>query len=385
MSRALRDVAGDAALINRKALEDAILQHFPATVSRLSLDHYDLIGEYLDGTFGASFSSMMLYANGRNIHSANIQNPTGLIFHDGNNLFGIGIFRKPDDPAGPFHVHIVAPRGENAVATAIEFVRTTNTVLGQAVSTAYIRHLSAADWSLALSLDSRPICDDPWHAQANSEDETYNHRRVAFEDILETDGTIKILSGSDCRKHRKKARMAYNRFSNFLSNNGATLDFVPFERDKHLRTAIDLVETHFETLSGAIGSTPNDYYNLLEYFPLDTKHTATSRSFGVVGYLNVQDRSLSIPIVLFIGEKISSTCVALYATFSIRNRCLLPDYIDDTGFSAISQYAFLRVFQHLATQGVTHADLGGSETADLDNFKRQLGAKKDDTYWVVVS
>ena len=56
---------------------------------------------------------------------------------------------------------------------------------------------------------------------------------------------------------------------------------------------------------------------------------------------------------------------------------------DPTGFSAISQYAYLRLFQILRDRGVEWVDVGGSETEDLNRFKRQLGAGAVPSHWVV--
>lgn len=57
--------------------------------------------------------------------------------------------------------------------------------------------------------------------------------------------------------------------------------------------------------------------------------------------------------------------------------------LDSRGFSAISQYCYLRLFNELMGQGIEWVNVGGSETEDLDKFKRQLGATLEPSYWAV--
>jgi hypothetical protein len=41
------------------------------------------------------------------------------------------------------------------------------------------------------------------------------------------------------------------------------------------------------------------------------------------------------------------------------------------------------LFQQLRDMGIEQVDVGGSETEDLDKFKRQLGAAEVPSHWVV--
>ena len=85
------------------------------------------------------------------------------------------------------------------------------------------------------------------------------------------------------------------------------------------------------------------------------------------------------------GEDIGANTVGIYASFALRNKetqSLLS--VDTIGFSALSQYCYFRIFDIIKKQGFRYVDLGGSETYELDRFKRQLGAKELRTYWAVI-
>ena len=61
----------------------------------------------------------------------------------------------------------------------------------------------------------------------------------------------------------------------------------------------------------------------------------------------------------------------------------LKEDINHIGFSAISQYCYVRIFSMLQKEGIKFADLGGSELEELNTFKKQLGAVLIDTYWAI--
>lgn len=102
--------------------------------------------------------------------------------------------------------------------------------------------------------------------------------------------------------------------------------------------------------------------------------------YAYIGFLKIQNEK--IPVSLFIGEVIGEKNVALYATFATRN-IELKDDVNTIGFSAISQYCYVRIFSMLQKEGIKFADLGGSELDELNTFKKQLGAVLIDTYWAI--
>lgn len=86
------------------------------------------------------------------------------------------------------------------------------------------------------------------------------------------------------------------------------------------------------------------------------------------------------------GEDIGSNTVGIYASFALRDQETRDSLsTNGTGFSALSRYCYLRIFDLIKRRGFRYVDLGGSETRELDRFKRELGAKELRTYWVVTN
>ncbi|MGH8553107.1 MAG: hypothetical protein ACRERS_07415, partial [Methylococcales bacterium] len=232
--------------------------------------------------------------------------------------------------------------------------------------------MAQADYEIYRRHGYLPIDASPWSCEAPSEDETLHHKRIRLDEIVGYDNQsrfeIKILKGEERRGFRVKARLAFNRFSNFLERNGLSLAIHDY-RPEHRAIAERMVRHHFGIMTNPVGSSPEDYLGLIHFDPED----GGDQYFGKIGF--IESAIIRIPALLFIGEKTDAVTVALYATFANRDRNSLDEAIDATGFSAISQYAYLTLFKVLHDMGIVWVDLGGSETEELNNFKRQLGAR----------
>lgn len=368
----------------RDTVEKALINHFRGLVKPLALDDVEILNKFKDGSFGFSYLGIMLYANGYNFKGQSSKYPQGLLYYDGDNVFGLGFFRKTLD-AKKGHLHIIAPRGKTWTTAVYNFINQVRHISDIPKTSIYIRHLSEANYKELIDsgYNYAPAQADPWHLTAHSEDETYNHRLIQLDHIIgyNDEGTleIKTLQGDESKDFRRKAKLAYNRFTNFLDRNKLEFSLEPYDPYKQKEEAKNLVRTHFRSLKNAVGSTPEDYFNLVYKVPPSEQER--KEFFAYLGYLRNENER--IPITLFIGEKINFNTVAMYATFSLRDEKILPEKCDTTGFTAISQYAYLRVFDRLYKAGIDYVDLGGSEVEDLDRFKRQLGAKEVPTYWLV--
>jgi hypothetical protein len=360
----------------RERLERLLLREV-GSVAPLDAQHLAALQPFKTGGFMPSLLGFMLYCNGYSLRGTSRAHRNGLIYADGETLFGIGIFRKTlDSPA--WHVMISGPWGRDGFAKVDRFIRRLRELGVE--HEVFIRHLADAEYQTFrshgyLDVDASPWCDD-----APSEDETHHHKRIRLADIVEEDAAgaivIKTLEGEEHRGFRVKARMVFNRFRNFLDRN--RLRFVIRDYTlADLETAERLVTHHFAILKNPVGSTPEDYMSLIRFDPAK----GGDQYFGKIGFL--EDGTVSIPALLFIGEKTGASTVALYATFANRDIETLGGRFDPTGFSAISQYSYLRLFRMLRAQGIEWADVGGSETEELNTFKRQLGAKAVPSYWVV--
>jgi len=364
----------------RDKIEIALLENFPGIVQPLKEKDILNINKYKDGSFGFSYLGIMLYATGCNEKGKSTSYPQGLIYYDGDNMFGIGFFKKNlQERSG--HLHIIAPRGKSwlkAVENFIEKFRAS----GQFPKTSiYIRHLHGPQYKKMISAGYEPISVDPWHPIAPSEDETFNHRFIKIKDIIDYDQgghiIVKPLTTDDNRDFRRKTLMAYNRFLNFLARNELKYRIEIYRPDNHKELAKNMIIEHFKTLGNAVGSTPQDYFNLIDYIPKRPDDDFVKHVGFLIG------GGEKIPISLFIGEGINKDTAALYATFALRNESSIRERFDPIGYTAISQYVYIRMFDLLNSRSYKHVDLGGSEVEGLNNFKRQLGASEKITYWAV--
>lgn len=371
--------SGISQITDREKIEQLLLKTFPKEIKPLTEKYIPIINKYKDGTFGNSYLGFMLYANGNNRRGRSNRYPQGLLFENGNTIFGIGFFKKNiSDQYG--HLHIISPRGKNWLESLTSFLKTLSQIKELANSLVYIRYLTKNQYNEVLKIGGKPIDANPWNIESPSEDETYSHCLLKLQDIIDDSNnviTVKKLMTKDSRNFRIKTKMAYNRFSNFLKRNSLKFHLYKYS-NKYCNQALNIVNQHFSSLDNAIGSTAEDYYNLIKFYPKTPKKIF----FAYIGFLKYQDNK--IPVSLFIGEKIDKDLFALYATFALRHK--IPDNIKviSTGYSAVSQYSYIRVFSELKKEGFTSVNLGGSETEDLDKFKRQLGAQDNRTFWVVI-
>lgn len=363
----------------RDLVEKILLANFSDELKPLKQTDIKVLNEFKDGSFGFSYLGIMLYANGCNEKGKSTEHPQGLIYYDGDTIFGVGFFKKDlEEDVG--HLHIVAPKGGNWLKTVNKFIEKSRTLSPLFQNSVYIRHLHDQQYQELINDGYQSIDSDPWHLVAPSEDETFNHRFIKIDDIVDcsNDGiVVKCLSTNDSKNFRRKAKMAYNRFANFLERNNLNYQIEVYNPAQHAELAKKMVIEHFRTLKNAVGSTPQDYFNLINFMPEDLGNDLT----GYIGFLIGNGEK--IPVALFIGEKIGTDTMALYATFALRNEPCISEKFDPTGYTAISQYSYIRIFELLSKRGYKYADLGGSEVEDLNDFKRQLGANEKMTYWAV--
>jgi hypothetical protein len=367
-----------SATTERERIERLLIQEFEALKP---LEPADLprFTSYKQGGFMPSVLGFMLYCNGYSLRGTSRQCRNGLIYEDGETLFGVGIFRKTiETPI--WHVMVSGPWGADGFAKVDGFIRRLR-ALG-ITSEVYVRHLPTPLYEEFLGRGYRNVDESPWCEDAPAEDETHNHKRIRLSDII-GDGLgagreILNLPGSENRGFRTKARMAFNRFMNFLQRNDLRFtirDYTLADRE----IAERLVRNHFAILKNPVGSTPEDYMSLIRHDPA----AGGDQYFGKIGFL--EKDTTSMPGLLFIGEKTGNSTVAMYATFANRDQEMLDPRIDPTGFSAISQSSYLLLFRELRDMGIEWVDVGGSETEDLNKFKRQLGASAVPSHWVMAT
>ncbi len=364
----------------RDKIEIILLRNFKDLIKPISENNISTINNYKDGSFGFSYLGLMLYANGCNIKCKSTLYPQGLLYHDGNTIFGLGFFKK-DSNESNCYLHIIAPRGKDWISTLNKFISKYRTIDGIPKTPIYIRHLDEKQYFELNKIGYLPISEAPWNPIAPSEDETYNNRIIKIDDILDNDHKgnikVKILDTNESKNFRKKSKSAYNRFNNFINRNNLNYKLINYDPIIHKSIAKNIVIKHFNSLEEHVGSTPQDYYNLINYIPSNYDN-------NFVAYLGLlYSKNINTYVSFFMGEKIDENTIALYATFALRNKDTIKNNLDIAGFTAISQYTYIRIFNLIKKLGYKYVDVGGSEVEDLNRFKRQLGATVRNTYWVV--
>ncbi len=349
-------------------------------------DAYHLIRRYKDGSFAMGHLGLMLYTNGYNLRAFSSRYPNGLVYHDGEHLFGVGYFSKEGCLAK--HLHIVAPKGARRVAAVTEFIAAVRDA-GLSHTSVYVRHLPAGDRDAFLAAGFDPIDSDPWHHTAPEEDETFPNRVFDLDELLEEGGDgrllVRNLDGSERHAHKAKNRLAYRRFENFLTRNPQLcFRLRPYGySDAEQEQARQIVVAYFQARRArgpVVGSTPEDYLALIRQRPGGTNG---EDYFAYLGTFASSDGD-EVPVLFFAGERVSAHRAALYCTITMRFPERLDGLLKDPiGFTAIPQYAWLSVFKLLRRNGISEVDAGGSEVKGLDDQKRQLGGRAEKTYWAV--
>ncbi|MDD5162796.1 MAG: hypothetical protein PHD95_01165 [Candidatus ainarchaeum sp.] len=357
----------------RESIEKELLtlQH----VKQLTERDAAYINNFKDGTFGLSYLGFLLYCTGRNPRGLSILNPMGLRYFDKKNIFGISVYRREKEKDGG-HLMAVAPRGIDSFRAVNAFAKTALETCPQLKGKFfYIRFLSLEQFRHFLAHGYSPVQEQPWHETAFAEDETFSYSILQLSEMFNYSDNLHRHENLYIKS--KWNRSSYNRFSNFLLQHGLEWQWGEYS----VSEAKQIVASHFKMLGEehkTIGSMPEDYWNLLE--------SDYEKKFAIVGRLCGKSRD--IPTSIFVGEKISNDKLAFYCCISKRSQNLLNELgipRKATGFGALSTFALLNVFAEAKKQlpEIETIDLGGSETPELNAFKRRLGAKNHPTYWAV--
>lgn len=357
--------------------------------------HCHILTSYSDCSFGFSSAAFSLYSNGMNPRGKSRIAPFGLLYHDGIVVFSIGYFRKEgqrEDEDG--YLMIVAPKGNGAsekVALLAEGMLKTIQCKGVCV-----RFLDEKAFSVLKEMGFTAAAMSPWHPLAPQEDETFCHSDLKLSRVINhCSDNFEVLDLSDAqdKEHRRKSRLAFRRFGNFLKRNRLSFKMEKL-RPTQSETARSIVKRHFSLLKEPVGSIAEDHFGIVS-----PEILALPNVRAYMGYLN------DLPISVFVGEKIAQDTVALYTPMTLRSAAdVLPALGLDPeemvanlgelrnepgkvqrkqGFSAVALFNQLNYFAKLAAEGLEHVKLGGSEKKELDDEKRQLGATEDQTYWAV--
>ncbi len=312
-----------------------------------------------DDKFHVSNTAIALYCNGftkKAVHDA----PFGYLYNEGDLQAAFGVFRRFD---GKNYLIIIPLEG--GMQAALHVIGDSGLMDSPAIEGVYVRFLDVSEYVEALSETGfLPAKEHPWDPNAPEEDETLCQSRV------------------DLTKLKLNAETGYNRGKKFVERNELSLRF-ELLGESRLGVAYEIIKGHFKLLENAgkrVGSTPEDYLGLLQPEIINLEAVT-----AVIGFLN------DLPVSVFIAERTGSTTVSMYSTIVVRDTDYLKEKLgiatEDKkradGVGAISAFLLLSFLKQLREQGMETTYLGGSEIADLNKAKIQLGAENDPTYWAV--
>ncbi|MBN1156374.1 hypothetical protein JXA85_02065 [Candidatus Woesearchaeota archaeon] len=346
----------------RDKIEKSLLKDFPK-IKPITSETSNLINTFKDNRYGVSFLSHLIYANGYGERGRSTKHPLGLIYDDGTTRFGIGFFRKEQEPENTGHLHIIAPVGD---------LKTVDAFVKKSGMNCYIRQLTDEQKNQLNELGYETITENSggkkWHPEAFAEDETFNHRIINLE----------MLVGKQA--YTGKFGQKYRAFERFLEND-YEMEFEEYLPSK-TSEAEKIIKEHFSWLKNNnkdIGSTFEDYKAVIYNLPSGNNG---NDYFAYIGYLK-DTVGVKKPVSLLIGERTGEKTASLQVCFTLRNPDFLPNEFGKSYVGGISTYAYAQVLEEMWSAGIKTVDVGGSETEKLDIFKEQtLRAEEAPTCWV---
>ncbi len=250
----------------------------------------------------------------------------------GRSLAALGYFPRPTDGLPCFH--IINPLGVDSAKLCSILCKGLVTSFNCPV---YVKKIDSRLRSELLNSGGyAEVSGHPWHYSAVLEDDTFP------EIVIDLGDPRDLISGMEHNDLKDKLRRFRSRY---LNSNIVWRDLALAHDD-----AQSVIETFFAEYVRDNISIPSDYRNML----VDDR--ASDRLIHKVVYIDGR------PVALLIMEGIAQTpCIGLYC-----NLCLYKDY------RYLSEYVVATALMHAEKLGFRYANLGGSETASLDAFKRKF-------------
>lgn len=310
------------------ALNEGDNRHVCAILAQDNMVHYGMTWTYVTQAVNG-------YALGLNA--------LGYAYETANFWVAAGVFDRPVD--GKRCLHLVSPVGCDVICSLVPLCRQLWDALGMPI---YIKKVAPLTRSRLLSCPHfYDASAHPWHPRAALEDDTYAERVLSMADALRV---LRQSSSEVANKLRRFARREAD----------ADLVWCDLE-DTTLGAARSIVIDFFkyQGLGHIDISGPTDYENMLLYPP-------SSR-----GSHDVIRRVLfcrSQPVSLLILERIgNSDTIGVY--------CNLALYQEHR---YLSEYVVTQAIGISHSLGMSHLNLGGSESEGLDLFKAKFGARSSE-------
>jgi len=363
-------------MVKRDYIEEKLLSQYPGVISPITPEDQYLYRAFFakeSPVYGNSWAYITQAANGFSIRGQSMhklglkyhtkgeswnyikqksKNPKNKIvdYYTQNSLLTIGFFER----AGKGHFHIIRPLGENCIKETEKLAKILKNISKTPV---FVKKITREQEKALLKNGFSSIEEYSWDPRAQSEDDTWPEHIIDINHLLSyKNGTPNI--------NVKKVRMGFNRFQNIKDRYNTDIKFVPYDLNQAdtVRSIIEEQFKYFEESERDICSTKEDYENMILNLPFG-KNGKDYFSFVVY------DRNK--PVAFFLLEKIGKETVGTYANINLLR------------YPGLSEYLHIKLFDILYKKGIKQVNLGGSELASLDFFKKKFSNKQNKQYWAV--
>jgi hypothetical protein len=271
----------------------------------------------------------------------------GLKYYDGDNLLTIGHFQRN----GSKHFHLIPC--ESSIQKIKELAKILFEISGSSV---YIKKIGKEqrDTLLIASAFFEVNEDDGWSENAPLEDDTHPEQIIDSETILE-----------ELDKTRKQSQVkdTYVRaIKRYVDSGRLKVEYYDSTNTRQRKDALRIVQKFFDIQEERKNnlSVPEDYFNIVNLKPAGVDY------FSSIFYVDEK------PAAFYFAER-AEEIVHVYANLTLRDE-----------FRYLSEFILIHLLQEAFKKGVKKANLGGSETKGLDDFKRKfkpIGQNK--MYWLL--
>jgi len=277
--------------------------------------------------------------------------PFGLKYYAGDILIPIGYFPRPAVSKPTWHFHVVRPMG-NWTASS-HFLNLCQKLTDTSETPVYIKKLRVWEMNgLLTHVKFKSIDEYPWHPEAVEEDDTFE------EVLLDTHQTLELLEMAGNNQVKDHYRRFVKRYQD--------IQWKEYGHERQSEAA-SLVRQFFRRMSERQShlSVPEDYSNMISSLPLGLNGRDY---FAYLLYVEGQNAGFCL------AERLCKTTQAgIYANIALREE-----------FPYSSEFLIVELIRKLQMAGITMANLGGSETRGLHDFKmkfRPITRKK--MHWII--
>jgi len=312
-------------------------------ITPITVDDYVLFPQFGDG-----YKNTLTYnaqaVNGWNPKGKS-RNRLGIKYYDGNNLLTMGYFQRNRTK----HFHLIP-----CEASSEKIIELSELLYEISGSSVYIKKISKEQKD-ALLTNSRFVEVDEtngWYETAPSEDDTFPEHIIDLETTLE-----------ELNKRRKESEIKdkHVRATRRYVDSGR-LRIEGYGPEQHRENALQIVRMFFDIQRERKKhfSLPEDYFNIVNLRPSGVEY------FSKIFYVNEE------PAAFYFAERAGDT-IRVYANLTLRDE-----------FRYLSEFILIHLFQEAFSKGVKRANLGGSETKGLDDFKQKFKPiEQNQMYWLL--